>query len=221
MKASGRSKTDYGLELSSDVGFQGAFLCRCSISLIRQDLDEGYGLDEIQILAPMYKGEWGIDNLNLQLQSSFNPPGLEKAEKKVGRFNFRVNDKILQLKNRPGDDVYNGDIGILEEIDDKEKYLMVNYTGTYVFYQYEELNDITLAYALSVHKAQGSEYQVVYFIFNRNNMRMLNKNLIYTAISRAKKKLILIGEEQLLKEGLARQMKKRNTGLMEAIQNEQ
>ena len=190
------------------------------IGLIKEDINEGYGLDEIQILAPMYKGEWGIDNLNLQLQSSFNPPSFDKNEKRSGKVCFRENDKILQLKNRPSDDVYNGDIGILEEIDDKEKCLMVNYTGTYVFYQYEELSDIALAYALSVHKSQGSEYQVVYFIFNRGNLHMLNRNLIYTAISRAKKKLVLIGDQLLLKEGLSRQMKKRNTTLKEILKNE-
>ena len=106
------------------------------------------------------------------------------------------------------------------EIDDKEKCLMVNYSGTYVFYQYEELSDISLAYAMSVHKAQGSEYQIVYFIFNRNNLHMLNKNLIYTAISRAKKKLVIIGREDLLEQGISRSLKRRNTGLLELLTNE-
>ncbi|MCR4634078.1 MAG: AAA family ATPase [Erysipelotrichaceae bacterium] len=189
------------------------------ISLIKEDISEGYMLDEIQILAPMYKGEWGIDALNYHLQEAFNPKDPYKKEKKAGRFIFRENDKILQLKNRPNDDVYNGDIGILEDIDDKEKSLMVNYTGTYVFYPFEELDDIALAYALSVHKAQGSEYQAVYFIFDRNNYHMLTRNLIYTAISRAKKKLVIIGSEILLKEGLSRQMRKRNTTLKEKMLN--
>ena len=178
------------------------------VSLIKEDIKEGYMLDEIQVLAPMYKGEWGIDSLNYSLQEAFNPKDPYKKEKKSGKYIYRENDKILQLKNRPNDDVYNGDIGILEDIDDKEKSLMVNYSGTYVFYPFEELDDISLAYALSVHKAQGSEYQAVYFIFNRNNYHMLNRNLIYTAISRAKKKLVIIGSQELLKEGLYRQMKK-------------
>ena len=191
------------------------------ISLIRKDIDEGYSLDEIQILAPMYKGDFGIDHLNAMLQEAFNPKRIDKKEKKSGKFTFRVDDKILQLKNRPTDDVYNGDIGILEEIDDKEKYLMVNYTGTYVFYQYEELSDISLAYAMSVHKAQGSEYQIVYFIFDRNNIHMLNRNLIYTAISRAKKKLVLIGREELLRQGLSRMMKRRKTSLLELLKHEE
>ena len=143
-----------------------------------------------------------------------------KKQKKVGKFVFREGDKILQLKNRPNDDVYNGDIGILEDVDDKEKSLMVNYSGTYVFYPYDDLNDIALAYALSVHKAQGSEYQAVYFIFDRHNMHMLNRNLIYTAISRAKKKLVIIGNEQLLKQGISKEMKRRKTGLKELLEYE-
>ncbi|MEE3426256.1 MAG: AAA family ATPase, partial [Erysipelotrichaceae bacterium] len=115
------------------------------VSLIKEDIKEGYMLDEIQVLAPMYKGEWGIDSLNYSLQEAFNPKDPYKKEKKSGKYIYRENDKILQLKNRPNDDVYNGDIGILEDIDDKEKSLMVNYSGTYVFYPFEELDDISLA----------------------------------------------------------------------------
>ena len=191
------------------------------IQLIRDDIAEGYSLDEIQILAPMYKGEFGIDNLNIQLQNTFNPRSIDKAEKKVGKYFFRVGDKILQLKNRPSDDVYNGDIGILEEIDEKEKNLLVNYSDTYVFYQFDDLADISLAYAMSVHKSQGSEYRIVYFVFNRNNIHMLNRNLIYTAISRAKDKLVIIGEENLFKQGLSFKLKKRNTTLLEMLENEE
>lgn len=190
------------------------------ISLIREDLDNGFTLDDIQILSPMYKGEWGIDNLNLLLQNTFNPGGFAKKEKKVGQFIFRVDDKILQLKNRPNDDVYNGDIGILEDIDEKEKCLTVDYDNTIVFYQFDDLSDIALAYAMSVHKAQGSEYPIVYFIINRNNIRMLNRKLIYTAISRAKNKLVIIGESSLFMNGLANLLKKRQTGLMEKLENE-
>ena len=190
------------------------------IGLINQDLEEGFTMDQIQVLAPMYRGEWGIDNLNVEIQAAFNPESYKKRQKKSGKFIFREGDKILQLKNRPNDDVYNGDIGILEDVDDKEKSLMVNYSGTYVFYPYDDLNDIALAYALSVHKAQGSEYQIVYFIFDRRNLHMLNRNLIYTAISRAKKKLVIIGNEQLLKQGICREMKRRKTRLKELLEYE-
>ena len=190
------------------------------IDLIRKDIDEGDSLDEIQILAPMYKGEWGIDTLNVQLQEAFNPPSFDKNERKYGKYTFREGDKILQLKNRPSDDVYNGDIGILVDLDDKEKTLMVKYIETYVFYPYEDLIDISLAYALSVHKSQGSEYQTVYFIFNRSNIHMLNRNLIYTAISRAKRKLVIIGTDQLLKQGISKEMKRRNTTLRRLLVDE-
>jgi len=184
------------------------------ISLIKEDMKEGYTLDDIQILAPMYKGEWGIDNLNLLLQNTFNPASFDKKERKSGKYIFREGDKILQLKNRPTEDVYNGDIGIMEDIDLKEKEMMVNYGGVYVFYDLDDLSDISLAYALSVHKSQGSEYPIVYFVFNRNNYHMLNRNLIYTAITRAKKKLVIIGDRGLMAEGLKRSLRKRKTGLL-------
>ena len=187
------------------------------ISLIKQDMADGYSINDIQVLSPMYKGNWGIDNLNVLLQNTFNPQDINKKEKKAGQFTFRIDDKILQLKNRPTDDVYNGDIGILAEIDEKEKYLMVDYSNIYVFYEYEELSDIALAYAMSVHKSQGSEYPIVYFVISKNNLRMLNRKLIYTAISRAKNKLVIIGDSALFMQGLSYMMKKRNTTLIKRL----
>ena len=187
------------------------------ISLIKQDMADGYSINDIQVLSPMYKGNWGIDNLNILLQNTFNPQDINKKEKKAGQFTFRIDDKILQLKNRPTDDVYNGDIGILAEIDEKEKYMMVDYSNIYVFYEYEELSDIALAYAMSVHKSQGSEYPIVYFVISKNNLRMLNRKLIYTAISRAKNKLVIIGDSALFMQGLSYMMKKRNTTLIKRL----
>jgi len=190
------------------------------VTSIKKDIEEGYSLDDIQVLAPMYKGEFGIDNLNNTLQMAFNPKDYSKNEKAFGKFIFRENDKILQLKNRPTEDVYNGDIGILEDIDDKEKALMVNYQGIYVFYKYEEMVDISLAYAMSVHKAQGSEYKIVYFLMSRSNMHMLNRKLIYTAISRAKIKLNIISSEDVFTEGLHHLMRNRRTTLIERLLHE-
>ena len=177
-----------------------------------------------------------MERLNGILQTYLNPADRSKREYAYGDHLLREGDKVMQIRNNyqavwsirgrygveisRGTGIFNGDIGILEDIDDKEKSLMVNYSGTYVFYPYEDLSDISLAYALSVHKAQGSEYQIVYFVFNRNNIHMLNKNLIYTAISRAKKKLVIIGTRQLFKEGLIKEMKRRNTGLKELLEHE-
>ena len=187
---------------------------------IKDDIDNGYPLNEIQVLTPMYKGKWGIDNLNKNLQAVFNPKDISKVEKQFGDYIFREQDKILQLKNRPNDDVYNGDIGILEEIDLHEKSLLVRYNDVLVFYNYDELIDISLAYALSVHKSQGSEYQVVYFVVSKYNLYMLNRNLIYTAVSRAKNKLVIISDEEIMKQGIQKLMKERNTTLLKRLLDE-
>ncbi len=175
------------------------------------DLDED-NLN-VQVLSPMYKNEFGIDNLNNHLQDYFNPKDKDKKEKAYGKYIYRENDKILELKNRPVDDVYNGDIGILKEIDDKEKCFYVDYQGVSVFYNFDDLNDISLAYALSVHKAQGSEYQNVYFIFDKSQRHMLYKKLIYTAITRAKKKLVIIGDKNIFVEAINKDIKDRKTSL--------
>ena len=187
------------------------------VSMIQADIDSGYSIDDIQVLAPMYRGLYGIDNLNIELQTAFNPKDVTKRERNIGKYLIREKDKILQLKNKPSDDVYNGDIGILEEIDFKEKTILINYSGVYIYYSFEDLNEISLAYAMSVHKSQGSEYQAVYFVFSRGNLHMLNKKLIYTAISRAKKKLVLIGEESVFKEGLGNAYRKRETTLIKRL----
>ena len=192
----------------------------CLSDSIKDDIDNGYPLNEIQVLTPMYKGKWGIDNLNKNLQAVFNPKDISKVEKQFGDFIFREQDKILQLKNRPNDDVYNGDIGILEEIDLHEKSLLVRYNDVLVFYNYDELIDISLAYALSVHKSQGSEYQVVYFVVSKYNLYMLNRNLIYTAVSRAKNKLVIISDEEIMKQGIQKLMKERNTTLLKRLLDE-
>ncbi|MBR0461394.1 MAG: AAA family ATPase [Erysipelotrichaceae bacterium] len=187
------------------------------IDMIAEDLDNGSMLDDIQILSPMYRGEYGIDNLNITLQASFNPRSKDKKERKFGKITFRENDKILQLKNRPVDDVYNGDIGILEEIDEEDKCLVVDYQNVKVFYEFSDVSDISLAYTLSVHKAQGSEYGIVYFICSRMHMNMLYKQLIYTAISRAKNKLVIIGDMSAFLQGTRRLLGSRKTGLLKRL----
>ena len=189
------------------------------IKLINDDINNGYNLDDIQVLTPMYKGNYGIDNLNNILQEAYNPRSIDKVEKEMGKIIFRLDDKVIQLKNRPVADVYNGDVGRIIDIDLKEKAIIVDYQGTIVFYNYDELNELSLAYALSVHKAQGSEYQITYFILSSNNIRMLNKNLIYTAITRAKKKIVIIGDKEILYEGIKKNQKIRNTTLIKRILN--
>lgn len=190
------------------------------VDLISKDLDDNvsFNLDNFQVLSAMYKGNNGIDNLNNILQKAFNPSSTSLKEKKVGNLTFRENDKILELKNRPSDDVYNGDIGILAEINELDKYFYVKYGSVDVFYEFNDLSDITLAYALSVHKAQGSEYPYVYFIFDQSQAHMLYKKLIYTAISRARDKLVLIGDKNLFLTCANKKLAKRKTTLILRLQ---
>lgn len=188
------------------------------VNIIKQDM--GFEpLESFQILSSMYKGTYGIDNLNVVLQNAFNPKRKELKEKKVGLVTFREDDKILELKNRPTDDVYNGDVGILDEIDEEEKYLLVKYGSVDVFYNFNDLSDITLAYVMSVHKAQGSEYSHVYFIFDRSQSHMLYKKLIYTAISRARNKLVLIGDKEVFLKAVNKELINRKTTLVNRLNN--
>lgn len=189
------------------------------VNLINLDINNGFDFKDIQVLSPMYRGEFGIDSLNLSLQTSFNPKDDIKIEKRIADTLFREKDKILQLKNRPDDDVYNGDIGTLEEIDLDERTFLINYNGTYIFYSFDDLIDISLAYALSVHKSQGSEYSIVYFICSKAHSIMLYKKLIYTAISRAKNKLFIIGDIDTFKLAINKEMNIRKTTLIDLLSN--
>ncbi|MBO4537434.1 MAG: ATP-dependent RecD-like DNA helicase, partial [Erysipelotrichaceae bacterium] len=158
------------------------------------------GFMNVQVLAPKHMGLNGINNLNVALQKRFNPPSEEKRELKVGYRTFRQQDKIIQLKNQPDDDVFNGDLGIIEEViyarDDinGQDRLICDFDGRIVEYTRETFSNITHAYCISVHKAQGSEYPIVILPMDMDYGIMLQKRLIYTAVSRAYRSLIIIGD---------------------------
>jgi exodeoxyribonuclease V alpha subunit len=182
------------------------------------------GLAGVQVLAPMYRGAAGIDALNLALQAQFNPPQAGKKQIKAGYRIYREGDKILQLKNQPEDDVYNGDIGILKEVipaeedRDHQPRLIVDYEGRIVEYNPDSFVNITHAYCVSVHKAQGSEYPVVILPVVADYGIMLRKRLLYTAVTRANITLILIGDPRAFAQGLARQKEReRRTTLKERL----
>lgn len=191
------------------------------IKIIQSFLDNGYEQKDLQILAPKYDGIIGIYALNDLLQNIFNPKTEEKKEYQSGRFIYRVGDKILQLKNQPDDDVYNGDIGILIDIIKNEKgktYLIVDYEGTIVKYDSNTFSNITLGYCISVHKAQGSEYNVVIMPIDYEYGMMLRRKLIYTGITRTKKYLYLLGNVSVLKKGVElKENIKKNFTLKERI----
>ena len=170
------------------------------IQQIQGAIQEGYSLiDDIQILAPMYKGDLGIDALNQALQEAFN----EKRDKKMayGDKTYYVGDKVIQLVNDPERLIMNGDIGVIKDIKfnaQDEPYLVVSYDDNDVMYEKVDLDEINLAYAISIHKSQGSEYKIVMMPMVKGYMHMLKKELIYTAMTRAKKFLIILGDMQLL-----------------------
>lgn len=162
------------------------------LKLVDQALSKGYSLQDIQVLAPMYDGIAGIDNLNHFLQKMCNPESISKSQHMVGTRIFREGDKILQLKNQPDDFVFNGDIGTLVEVD--AKYMVVDFDGNFVEYEPSNFINITHAYAMSVHKAQGSEYPIVILVAVSDFYRMLSRRLYYTGATRSSKSLILVGE---------------------------
>lgn len=168
------------------------------VQLCRQELPRHFGLDPVnhlQVLTPMHKGPVGTINLNHVLQDALNPnPVLQES---IGS-NFKINDKVMHLKNNYQKDVFNGDIGTIHHIDKKSGQVTVDYYGRKVEYDATDLNEITVAYAISVHKSQGSEYPAVIIPLLTQHYIMLQRNLLYTAMTRGKKLVILIGTQKAL-----------------------
>ncbi len=191
---------------NEDVAF---FACESTdirdhiMSIILTAFDRGYDDRDIQVLSPMYHGAAGIDTLNSALQKMMNPPAEHRRELRIGYRIFRENDKVLQLKNQPEDDVYNGDIGKIAEIvyaDEDISHMnkiIIDFDGIIVEYSGEQISHITHAYCISIHKSQGSEYPIVIMPIVKEHSYMLQKRLLYTGITRAKQSLILIGDKDV------------------------
>lgn len=209
---------------------------KCSSAQIAQVVEKivlnavkkGFTPRDIQVLAPMYKGQAGIDRLNTVLQEVLNgnPDGSRK-ELKFGDTVYRVGDKVLQLVNQPENHVFNGDMGEVvsifyaKENTENQDMLIVSYDGIEVTYTRQDLNQITLAYSCSVHKSQGSEFPIVILPIVKSYYRMLQRNLIYTAITRSKKFLIICGEEEAFRQGIMRaDEQSRQTTLAEKLMAE-
>lgn len=154
---------------------------------------------DIQILAPIYKTYNGIDRINNELKNIFNEKDKTKKEIEIGEVVFRENDKVIQLSNMPDDNVYNGDIGIISKINLKpNKEVYIDFDGNIVKYTPSSFHKFKLAYSISIHKSQGSEFDIVIIPLVLEYRKMLYKKLIYTAITRSKRKLYLVGEYQAL-----------------------
>ena len=188
------------------------------VGLIGKNLPHYYRLkpSDIQVLTPMQKGIAGAANLNQLLQKALNgnAPGLWH-----GGISYRINDKVMQLRNNYDKDVFNGDIGTVVDVDLSERTLQIQFDERSVTYDVSELDELTLAYATTIHKAQGSEYPVVVMPVLMSHSIMLQTNLIYTGITRAKKALIMIGTMEALTYSIQNvTVTERNTRLKAYVQ---
>lgn len=156
----------------------------------------GYSWHDIQLLTPMQKGVLGARNLNIELQKALNP-NLEKAISKYAQ-NFAQGDKVMQIVNNYEKEIYNGDMGFIDHIDFENQEIFVNFDNKIIKYNLHELDELLLSYAITIHKSQGSEYPVVILPITMEHFIILSRNLLYTAVTRAKNLFILIGEKKAI-----------------------
>jgi exodeoxyribonuclease V alpha subunit len=184
------------------------------LELVHERIPKRFGFDpveEIQVLTPMHRGVVGSANLNQALQQELNPGG--NGLDRGGRV-YKVNDKVMQLKNNYDKEVFNGDIGRIVKIDPELQEMVIAFDNREVTYDFSELDEIVLAYAISVHKSQGSEYAAVVLPLVTQHYMLLQRNLIYTAVTRGKKLVVLVGAKKALAMGIKNdKTRKRYTNL--------
>ncbi len=171
------------------------------VDIVKNRIPRKFGydpLDEIQVLCPMYRGAVGVSNLNARLQAALNPPSPKKAERRLGGRGFRVGDRVIQLRNNYDLDVYNGDLGRIVAIDAVNQTLRVKIDDRVVEYDWSSADELALAYAISVHKAQGSEYPAVVMPVMMTHYMMLKRPLLYTGVTRARKLVVLVGTRKAI-----------------------
>ena len=187
-------------------------------TVVKQGIDKGMDLiKDIQVLVPMYRGFVGIDAINYKLQDTFNKNDNEIV---YNGKRYRENDKVIQLVNRQEKQVMNGDIGYIRAINKENnsvKSIDVQFDFGSVHYEKDDLDDLNLAYAISIHKSQGSEFGLVVVPFSFKYWIMLKRKLIYTAITRAKKYLIMLGNIEALRKGIVQIEEKRKTKLQDRL----
>jgi exodeoxyribonuclease V alpha subunit len=209
---------DTEADMSSDFVFinkeEPEKICSDIVKMVKTLIPKKYNYDpikDIQILSPMKKGEIGISNLNLLLQNELNNNPVIYSS---GFKSFKIGDKVMQVKNNYDKDIYNGDTGIISGCNTVDQMMSINYDGRIVDYDFSELDEVTLAYATSIHKSQGSEYKCVIIPIHTQHYIMLKRNLLYTGVTRAKNNLFLIGTSKALNIAINNnEMSKRNTNL--------
>jgi exodeoxyribonuclease V alpha subunit len=169
------------------------------LAIVRERIPKRFGFDpirDIQVLCPMNRGGLGARSLNIELQKELNPPG----EIRIERFGwtFCPGDKVMQVENDYDKDVYNGDLGVVSRIDIEEGELVADFDGREVTYGFGELDELVLAYATTIHKSQGSEYPAVVIPLSTQHYPMLQRNLVYTGVTRGKRLVVLVGQRKAL-----------------------
>ena len=170
------------------------------VDIVQNRIPNKFGIasKDVQVLAPMYRGAAGVANLNTRLQEALNPASNQKAERKIGGRLLRAGDKLMVTRNNYDKDTFNGDIGFLQEVDFEDQRLKIDFEGRTVDYDWLEADELVHAFCISVHKSQGSEYPAVVIPILTQHYMMLQRNLLYTAITRAKKLCVLVGARKAI-----------------------
>jgi len=195
------------------------------VELVAHRIPRRFGLDprrDIQVLSPTHKGPAGVTNLNRLLQEALNPAAQGKAEKSFGSVVFRQGDRVIQQRNNYDLDVYNGDVGVIAAVSHEEQQIAVQFEdGRAVAYDFAILDELGLAYALSVHKSQGGEYPAIVLPLLMQHRGLLQRNLLYTGVTRARQLAVLTGDKRALATAVAdERTQERFTGLAQRLRGE-
>ena len=190
-----------------------------AIEFMTTRIPRKFGMDplqDVQVLTPMRRNMLGTENLNVEIQKALNPTGPALIR---GGTTFRVGDRVMQLRNNYDKDVYNGDVGFVKGVDAESRSLVVTFDGRPVKYEAGDLDELVLAYAMTIHKSQGSEYPAVIVIIHTQHYVMLQRNLLYTAITRGRKLVLLMGVPYAVDQAIkTNTVRERRTGLAERLQ---
>ena len=185
-----------------------------TVELMTQRIPEKFGMDplqDVQVLTPMRKNLLGTENLNDVIQAALNPSGPSLLR---GCTHYRKGDRVMQMRNNYDKDIFNGDIGFIKEVSEEDHYLVILFDGRPVRYEQSELDELVLAYACSIHKSQGSEYAAVIVLMHTQHYKLLQRNLLYTAITRGKKLVLVVGSSRAIGIAIrANQVRERRTTL--------
>jgi exodeoxyribonuclease V alpha subunit len=188
------------------------------IELVTQRIPKRFGLNpmsDIQVLTPMRRNQLGADNLNAVLQQALNPAGHE-----IERFGrkYRKGDRVMQVRNNYDKEVFNGDIGSISFVNEEDQEITVEMDGRNVAYDFSELDELVHAYASSIHKSQGSEYPAVVVLITTQHFKMLQRNLLYTAVTRGKRLVCIIGTRKAVAIAIRNtEIRQRRTGLKDRV----